>query len=66
MLEELSAPDGYLVAEDIKFTVQSDGRVVVDSTYVNVVTMKDEATLLDLKRWTPKLANAFPARSFRL
>lgn len=50
VLEELSAPDGYLVAEDIKFTVQSDGRVVVDSTYVNVVTMKDEATVVGFEK----------------
>ncbi len=42
-MHEEAAPDGYLVASDISFTVTDDGKVLVGGSEVNAVTMVDEA-----------------------
>ncbi|MBP0963917.1 MAG: hypothetical protein J5999_01330 [Oscillospiraceae bacterium] len=42
-MHEDAAPDGYLVANDITFTVTADGKVLVGGSEVNAVTMVDEA-----------------------
>ena len=43
ILHEVSAPDGYTVAEDITFTIEVDGTVKVGETVANdnIVEMKD-------------------------
>ena len=42
-MHEVSAPDGYLVATDITFTVNNDGTVTVDNNEVDKVVMTDKA-----------------------
>lgn len=39
---EEAAPDGYMFASDIAFTVKADGSVVVEDTEVDVVVMTDQ------------------------
>ena len=46
ILREETAPDGFTVAEEMKFTVTEDGKVIVDGKDAdgNTVTMLDKAT----------------------
>ena len=54
-LHEVSAPDGYAVAEDITFTIEADGTVKVGETVAddNIVEMKDMpiVTVNGTKTW---------------
>jgi|GEM_PF-5698991 len=43
-LHEVSAPEGYDVAEDITFSVTSDGQIVVNNETVEALTMVDVKT----------------------
>ncbi|MEG1106793.1 MAG: SpaA isopeptide-forming pilin-related protein, partial [Eubacterium sp.] len=45
-LKETEAPDGYLIAKPINFTVKNDGTVTVGDQTVNSVTMKDDQIVL--------------------
>lgn len=49
-LHETSAPDGYVTADDIEFTVKADGTVTVDGATVKTITMKDKPTSVDFKK----------------
>ena len=42
-LSETEAPAGYTTAEDVKFTVTDDGKIMMDGKEVQQVTMKDVA-----------------------
>ena len=50
VLEEVSAPTGYIAAEDIEFVVQSSGKILVDDTFVDTIVMKDEPTLVGFSK----------------
>ncbi len=52
ILHETAAPSGYLVATDISFTVNNDGSVSGDVTYVSggVITMADKPVSVDISK----------------
>ena len=49
-LEELSAPSGYIASEDIKFTVQANGRILVGREFVDTITVKNEPTVVGFSK----------------
>ena len=46
-LHEVTAPNGYELADDVEFVVNDDGSVSVDGEVVNVVIMKDPKVKAD-------------------
>lgn len=50
VLEELSSPTGYVIADKIEFTVQPSGRILVGTQFVDQITMKDEPTLVGFQK----------------
>ncbi|SMC31518.1 Cna protein B-type domain-containing protein [Oscillospiraceae bacterium] len=52
ILRETAAPSGYLVATDISFTVNNDGSVSGDVTYVSngVIQMADKPVSIDISK----------------
>lgn len=49
IFKELSAPDGYLKAEDIVFKVSNDGKVIVENQIVDKVIMVDRYSKRNIK-----------------
>ena len=49
-LHEAEAPSGYIVADDIKFTVAKDGTVTVNGKTTNEITMTDKYTTVTVKK----------------
>ena len=49
IFKELSAPDGYLKAEDIVFKVRNDGKVIVENQIVDKVIMVDKYSKRNIK-----------------
>ena len=49
-LSEVSAPDGYVVASDIEFVVDTNGKVTVDEKQVDQVVMTDKMTTVKVAK----------------
>lgn len=47
---EISAPDGYLMADDIDFTVNTDGSILSNGSIVKKIVMTDKPTVVDFKK----------------
>ena len=56
---EITAPDGYLVAEEVKFTVNTDGKV-------QTVEMKDEMTHMEVSKVDIVSAKELPGATIRI
>lgn len=50
ILRETTAPDGYLVAEEIEFSIDSDGNVSSDYLENGIITMKDKPTKVTISK----------------
>lgn len=50
LLEEESAPTGYIAADDIEFVVQPSGKILVDDTFVETIVVKNEPTLVGFSK----------------
>ena len=50
VLHETGAPDGYITASDIEFSVTSEGKVLIDGKTSDTVTMTDKFTVLTVSK----------------
>lgn len=49
-LKEITAPDGYLVAEEINFNVSKDGKATVNGEEKGTIVMKDDYTKVNISK----------------
>ena len=54
ILREAEVPDGYLKAEDMTFTVDSEGTITVDEAEVGYIEMQDAPTVIQVEKVDPQ------------
>ena len=73
-LKEVAAPDGYVIATDISFTIDEYGNVTVDGVEANafdddgnpIVTMIDDATLVKISKQDLSTGTELPGASLQV
>ena len=73
-LKEIAAPDGYVIATDISFTIDEYGNVTVDGVEANafdddgnpIVTMIDDATLVKISKQDMTTGTELPSATLQV
>lgn len=73
-LKEIAAPDGYVIATDISFTINEYGNVTVDGVEANafdddgnpIVTMIDDATLVKINKQDMTTGTELPGATLQV
>jgi len=73
-LKEVAAPDGYVIATDISFTIDEYGNVTVDGVEANafdddgnpIVTMIDDATLVKISKQDMTTGTELPGATLQV
>ena len=73
-LKEVAAPDGYVIATDISFTIDEYGNVTVDGVEANafdddgnpIVTMIDDATLVKISKQDMATGTELPGATLQV
>ena len=73
-LKEIAAPDGYVIATDISFTIDEYGNVTVDGVEANafdddgtpIVTMIDDATLVKISKQDMTTGTELPGATLQV
>ena len=73
-LKEMAAPDGYVIATDISFTIDEYGNVTVDGVEANafdddgnpIVTMIDDATLVKISKQDMTTGTELPGATLQV